>query len=312
MENMETLIAKSQAWHDEQRRTIGSSIAAATFGEHEFITPLEAYQLLTGGDVPDISNKPDIIRGNLLEPIAAIRLEQTMGIKLVHHPQDQFLYNPKYPYAHCLPDYFIDGHQIIAEIKVPNPYTWERLADEIPIYIQSQLYHQLAITGAEAICLVALNPVNMEIFRQVYTPNLEIIDLLMNAEREFWEKHVIPAVPPDPQNESDLKLRWAEHAPGKRVTATEDIEIAWSELCAVRATVKHAEGRKEDLSLQIKAFMEDGEILIDQHGQTVATYRSHPHSHFDAKRFREAHPELSAAYTSEKVQRTFLVKEKRT
>lgn len=303
-------MSKTQEWFNEQRRTIGGSLAAATFGQHEFITPYEAYNVLTGGDVPDISNKPDIIRGNLLESVAALRLEQTLGIKLVHHPQDQFLYNPTYPYAHCLPDYYIEGQPIMAEIKVPNPHTWGKLEYEIPTYIQAQLFHQLAITGAEAICLVALNPVSMEIFRQIYTPDAEIIGLIMEAERKFWENHVVPRIPPQPLNENDLKLRWPLHISGKCAIATDGITEAHKQLVDLRAQRAHFDHLIADLNLGIKTHMENSEILIDATGRILATWKSHNQTALDGTRLKEDRPDVWKEFLKTKTIRTFLFKDR--
>jgi len=300
---------KPQQWIDEQRRTIGGSMAAATLGEHEYITPLQAYYALTDGVLPDISDKPDVIRGTLLEPIAAKRLRDTMGISVMRHHQSEFLYNPRYPWAHALPDYWLQDKAVIAEIKVPTPYNWERLDERIPTYIQAQCFHQMAVCDVEAVLLVCLNPVTMEIWRQLYPRDQETIDMLMEQEQAFWETHVVPRAPPAPSSHADIKLLWPQHQPGTSVQASPVILGKHASLLSVQEELKVLEGIADGLKLDIKQFLQENEILTNGNGQTLATWKSQTARIVDVKAMSAENAELVEAYRRESVSRVLRLKE---
>ena len=306
---MSTNLKKSTEWLEIHRATIGGSNAAAAVGLG-YRTPLALYYEMVLGQAEDLETNPDVLRGILLEPVARQRLSDVLGMEIIEHDQDDFIRNTRYPWAHCLPDGWIifNGERIPVEIKVPSPENWRRLDIEIPDPIQCQCVHNNAVLATPALMLACMNPVTMEIYRQLYEPKQDAIDALMEAEHSYYDQYIIPRIPPEPRTAEDLKLRWPEHVAGKRVMATEEIEEAWSELLAVRTTAKHAEGRKEDLSFSLKSFMEDAEILMDQYGKVIATYRSHSQTALDSKRLKEARPEIWAEFTGDKPIRTFLVK----
>ena len=304
-------IRKTDSWLATHRATIGGSNAAAAVGLHPYKTPVALYYEMVLGQAEDLETNPDALRGILLEPIARQRLSDVLGLDVIPHPQDDFIHSTKYHWAHVLPDGFIvfEGENIPIELKVPSPENWHRLDAEIPDYIQCQCVHNAAVLAAPALMLACLNPVTMEIYRQLYEPKEDATNALMDAEQRYYDQYVVPRIPPPPQTHDDCKLRWQEHMPGKRLVATDEIEAAWSELVAVRATAKHAEERKEDLILIIKTALEDSEMLVDKWGNVLTTWKSHLQTALDSKRLKAARPEVWAEFSADKPIRTFLVKQ---
>lgn len=305
-----TVTRKSDEWLQTHRATIGGSNAAAAVGLHPFKTPTALYYEMVLGQTEDLESNPDALRGTLLEPIARERLRTVLGMNIIEHDQNDFIRHTRYHWAHALPDGWIvfEGERIPVELKVPHPRNWEKLDVEVPDYIQAQAVHNAAVCIVPALMLCCLNPVTMEIYRQLYEPKQDATDALMEAEERFYDQYIIPRIAPPPQTHEDLMLLFPRHVDGKRVVATAEIEEAWGELLAVRETAKHAEERKEDLSFVIKNFMCDAENLIGSQANVIATWKSHLRSAFDGTRFKEAHPELWAAYAEDRPQRTFLVK----
>lgn len=308
---MSAVVQKSPEWKARWRQYIGGGRSAAAAGIHEHMTPVELYMSMVDGVEIDPETKPDMLRGLLLEPVALQRLQMLYtDLHFGPHDQDVFILNDKYPWASDLPDAWVEfgGETIPVQIKVPSPRNWEKLDESVPDYIQCNCVHSIAVNEAPAILLACLNPVTMEVYRQIYEPEQDAIDALMEAEERFYNQYIVPRIPPPPETHEDLKLRWPEHTAGKRVTATYEIEQAWSELVAIRATAKYAERRKQNLSLTIKAFMEDGEALVNQYGHVIATWKNHLHTAFDTTRFKKACPDLWEEYAEDRPQRTFLVK----
>ncbi|CAN5817711.1 hypothetical protein BH20PSE1_BH20PSE1_01530 [soil metagenome] len=303
-------IVKSPEWLAEHRRTIGGSNAAAAVGLSQYKSQLSLFYEMVNGTAPDLSTNPDVLRGLLLEPVARQRLSQVLGVDVIDHDQDLFLRNEKYPWSHALPDGFVlwEGERIPIEIKVPAPRNWELLETEVPDYIQCQAVHNCAVIGAPALLLVCLNSTTMEIFRQIYEAVPSAIDALMEAEESFWNSYIVPRIPPDPVTHDDLRLRWPNHTKGKVSVATDDISHAHAKLRGLKEDAKHLGKDIDELSFEIKAHMEDSEILESAEGACLATYKSHVKETLDAKRLKAEAPVIYNNYVAAKPVRVFLPK----
>ena len=306
-----TTLARTPDWKTQWRAKIGGGRSAAAAGIHEYMTPLELYMSMVEGVDINPETKPDMLRGLLLEPVALARLRMLYAdLEFSPHNPDEFIYSDKYPCSSDLPDGWVmfAGTRIPVQVKVPTPRNWEKLDESVPDYIQCNCIHSVAMNESPAILLACLNPVTMEIHRQLYEREQDAIDALMEAEERFYNQYIVPRVAPPPRTHNDLKLLWPEHAPSKRVQATDEIESAWGELLAVRTTATHAEECKANLSLAIKTYMEDAEVLIDESGRVLATYKSHPETDIDSKRLKSERPEVWAEFARERPVRVFLPK----
>lgn len=306
-------LAHTPDWKTQWRAKIGGGRSAAAAGIHEYMTPLELYLSMVEGTDIDPETKPDMLRGLLLEPVALQRLEMLYAdLDFKQHNQDVFIYNGKYQWASDLPDFWVsfDGQRIPGQIKVPTPRNWENLDESVPDYIQCNCVHSAAMNNAPAILLACLNPVTMEIYRQVYEPKQDAIDALMEAERHFYENYIIPHVPPSPQTHDDLKLRWPEALAGTRVCATEEIYDDMHLLVGAKLQEKEAKQQIEEISLRVKTFMEDREVLLSESGKVIATWKSHLVTALDGKALKEAQPDIWSQYAKDRPQRMFLVKSK--
>ena len=307
---MSTNLRKTPEWLATHRATIGGSNAAAAVGMHPYKTPVSLYYEMVMGQADDLETNPDALRGILLEPVARQRLSDVLGMDIIEHNQNDFIRNERYPWAHCLPDGWIvfEGERIPIEIKVPTPENWRRLDVAIADYIQCQSVHNSAVIESPALMLACLNPVTMEIYRQLYEPHQIAIDTLMESEQSFYDMYIIPRIPPPPQTLNDLKLRWPEALAGSRAYATAEIEHDMHALVGAKLQEKEAKATIEDISLRVKTFMEESEALVSEGGRVLATWKSHIVNALETKRFKEERPEVWAEYSADKPIRTFLVK----
>lgn len=311
-------LRKTEKWIEEHRRTIGGGLSAAAAGIHEFISPVEAYYYMVEGRTEDISNKPDVLRGLWLEPVARERSSDVLGMEIEPHNQEKFVYHSSYAWTHALPDGWIkyEGETIPIELKVPRPENWKRMAEktgfipscDIPDYIQCQCVHNATILAAPAIMLACLNPVTMEICSRLYEPHVQEAEALMEAEERFMREHIDPLVPPPPQKPEDLKLLWPQAAAGSQSLATPEIEEMHAELMTLRPQEKSIEHRINALKFEIERFMEDTETLVDQSGRVLATWRTHVVKALDSAALKEARPEVWAEFSKDRPQRMFLPK----
>lgn len=302
---------KPPEWKARWRAHIGGGRAAAAAGIHEYLTPLQLYLSMVDGVDLDLEANPNILRGMLLEPIALARLQMLHPeLDIVPHDQDKFIHNPKYPHSSDLPDFWVrrEGQELPGQVKCPTPENYKRLDEAIPAYIEANCIHSAAMNNAPAILLVCLHPVTMELFQKLYEPTKTTTDFLMEAEQHFAEKHLIPRIPPLPENQEDVKRLWPTHLPGRHVTAKEDIEQVHAELMPLKKKHAEQEDRIKELNLQITAYMGNAEVLKSRTGALLATYRSHPEVRLDSKKLKEKLPEVWNDFKQEKDVRVFLPK----
>jgi len=191
-------IQDTPEWQKECHGTIGASKAAAVLGVSPWSTPYQAWLELTGQAAPTFTS-PAMLRGIMLEPVAIELLSRSVP-DVRPHPQDKFLYSQAYPFAHVLPDATCESGYV--EIKVPSPQGWGQMALRgIPEHYRVALQHAMAVQGYDAILFVALNPVTMELLTIMVEADDAEQQRIMDAERDFWERYVVPRVAPDtPQN----------------------------------------------------------------------------------------------------------------
>jgi predicted phage-related endonuclease len=148
--------------------------------------------------------------------------------------------------------------------------------------------------------LVALNAVTMALWSGLMEYNQEMIDHLMQREEAFWTDHVLPSVPPDPQNAADIRLRWPSHVPGAFVETNEETAPTYVELVRTKQQHKAIGARVEELSTILKVAMGDAEALTSD-GRVLATGRGQVSSRIGTKRLAKERPDIAAAYRTRTV-----------
>ena len=188
-------------WLEDRRKSIGGSDAAAVIGLNRYRTPMEVYADKLGA-LPPKEDTESMRLGRDLEEYVAQRFCEASGKKV--RRLTETLRNPKYPFAHANIDRRVIGEKAGLECKFSNSLSLKRYKNgEFPDEYYTQCVHYLAVTGWERWYLaVIIVGVGIKIFT-IERDEAEI-EALMNAERNFWENHVLKQIPPEPQGtESD-------------------------------------------------------------------------------------------------------------
>lgn len=196
-------------WHEARRTGIGGSDAAAVLGVSEFDEgPLDIY-LQKIGAVPPKEDTPPMQRGRALEPIiAGIYTEQT-GRKVRRQPM---LRLKDQPWVIANIDRQIirsggEGETSILEIKAPGLQSFQRvrmygLTDDYIIQVQ----HYLAVLGYENADIILHNAERWQPLIFTVQRDDELIEQILEAEERFWKDHVLPKVPPEEGERSEVEL----------------------------------------------------------------------------------------------------------
>lgn len=124
-----------------------------------------------------------------------------------------------------------------------------------------------------------------------------------------WWGHVHSRLLPEPTNTEEAAIRFPKSMEGY-VTANAQMERLADELKLFKMQAKQLEEAIEARQFAIQSFMGDSGTLMNMAGETLVTWKSAKGSkRFDAKSFKENHPDLYAEYEFETAgSRRFLVK----
>ena len=214
MDNKDLILEKHHDWILEQARTIGSSAAGVCAGESPYMTPFELWHVIRRaihGDIHPSALNDDMRRGLLTEPLHRGLLADELGMVVTEHPQNQFIYNDEYPWAHALPDGWLypgegeEGLEIPVQLKCPRPRAWHTIQREgIHGYWLLGSQHSIAVCDVNYEHFSVLNPETMRLVHFPVHRDDELISGLMDIEHRFYESIMADEPPESNEVEHDL------------------------------------------------------------------------------------------------------------
>lgn len=294
-----------QEWLDARRKGIGGSDAGAILGVNKYKTPLDVYLDKTG-QAPDIEDNDAMYWGRALEDIVAYEYAKRTGKKVRRN--NAILVHPEHKFMLANLDREIVGEPGILEIKTAaRADDWgEPGSDEVPESYLAQVMHYMAVTGAQFADIAVL--IAGRKF-QTYTIQRDdqLIEHMIDVERDFWENNVYRLVPPDAKTMADLNNRWRVDS-GAALVASVELHQKIKFLQALRDKEKQIQEERKELEFMIKEEMAEMSEILDDQGNRLVTWKARQSKRFDTKKFREDHADLADQYMVESTSRTFLLK----
>ena len=287
---------------------IGGSDIAAIIGVSKFKTALEVYLSKTT-DQPEQKGE-HLYWGHALENPIIDRFIRDTGANVIRQPEMRR--HPDYEWAIANADALItngDTIEAILEIKTSSAFKSREWGaddtDEVPIEYIAQVQWYMWIYDVNEAYLAALIGGNQ--YRQYHiTRDDELIAMLAEKAQAFWQNHVIPRIPPEPQDGADAQKLYP-HDNGDTAEADSDTLTAYAELRELKAQEKELKAQiaaKEDL-LKIKI---GSYSAMQTNGNTLFTWKAQSSSRFDSKAFQAAHPDLYRQYTKQSETRVLRLK----
>ena len=189
-----------EEWLSSRRNGIGGSDASAILGVNPYSSPLKVYMDKIGKGVEEEENEA-MRQGTDLEPYVADRFVEFMekqGTPKKVRKCNRILQHPDYPWMLANIDREVLKENAGLECKTTSPYSKFRFDEgEINPHYYWQCVHYMAVTGANRwyVSIVVLGK-SHHVF--CIERDEDAIATLIEAEREFWEEHVVPKVPPLP------------------------------------------------------------------------------------------------------------------
>jgi putative phage-type endonuclease len=191
-----------ERWPNVREAGIGNLDAAAAVGRDPFKSPIrlwmektERYDLLQ--PAPNGEPEPDSAAywQRLLEPIVAAHYTLRTGHQV--RRTGTLTWYPKHPWMFAAPGREVVGAPDVQllECRCVGTDAAALWADGLPDYVRIQMLHQLAVTDAQAVDVVALIGGQELQIHRVERDEVEIARLI-EAEREFWRCVELDQAPP--------------------------------------------------------------------------------------------------------------------
>jgi len=296
-------------WLEERTKGIGGFDAGIILGLNKYRTAFELWLEKTGQVTPQEIDNEAIYWGNEMENVVAKEFEKRTEKKV---RRTNFMYShPEYPFIKANVDRLVVGESAVLECKTASAYLakeWE--ADEIPATYLVQVQHYLGVTGKETGYIAVLVGGNKFIWKEVERDD-ELINIIFNAEKHFWEYHVIQGHPPELDGSSAaekyLKEKYERAEKDKEIILPSDFKDMLAQYEKIKADEKLIKTAKTEIENKIKAELKDAETgLVDSF---LVSWKNQSQNRVDSKALKEKFPDIYREVLKETSFRKFSVKE---
>ncbi len=293
-------------WLNMRRKGIGGSDAGAIMGSNPWKSPYQLWLEKTGRAEPeDISEKPAVRWGTVLESPIADEFARQTGKRIRRAGMMQSVQDP---WMLANVDRLILGERAGLEIKTTNAFSakdWDD--DKLPDSYYWQCQHYMMTTGLPVWYIAVL--IGGQDFRWKAIPrNDEQIQELYEAERTFWNTHVLGDIPPELDGSSATGEALKEQFPGGKEGIVDLTVLGQPYLdmyYGFKEQVKELKDKQDEMQHKICALMGDYEVAMIG-DKKVSWKTSKGRTTIDSKRLKSELPDIFAAYSKiSKPSRTF-------
>lgn len=295
-------------WLKARRAGIGGSDVSAIAGLNKWKSPVSVY-LEKVGQAPDEDDAGEAAYwGNVMEDIVAQEFTKRSGMKV--RRRNAILKHSEYPWMLANVDRLIVGQKEGLECKTASEFMkgeWE--GEEIPAAYLLQIQHYMAVTGFKAWWIAVLLGGNKFHYKRIVRDE-EIIQYLIEIEKDFWLNHVDAQNPPafDGSDASVdlLKVLYPQSEPATELNLPVEAEDLVSALDQLTPQIKELETQKKAAENQLKAMLENYET--GWIGERRVNWKTVSSSRLDTKKLRTERPDIYEQYVNESTSRRFSVK----
>jgi putative phage-type endonuclease len=303
--------------HDEwlrlRRQGIGGSDAAAIAGASDWSSPMSVYLDKVGAS-PPIETNEAMHWGNKLEAAVAAEFERQRSARITGR---QFFYRSRLnPFMTATIDgryRGTDNRWELYEGKTTSAYNRDAWSEEeVPLAVYVQVQHNLAVMGYYQ-CGVACLIGGQHFVSHIVRRDNDFIEKLIEREREFYETHMVPQVPPPVDGSSastDALAALYPQSTGEVIDPLPEAEKALELVEAYaywKGEVAAAEEELANASNSLKLML--GESEAGMAGQWRVAWSNRVRRSIDAKALAATHPEIASQFMKEAQYRVFSIKE---
>lgn len=301
---------------DELNRNtyIGGGDAAAIMGCNPYRSILEVYLNKTMNlESQDISDQLPVQVGCALESLIIDRFEKDNDVTVLDRQGCPV--NADYPFiAGHIDGAFIDknGKYVLLEIKTTSAFLskeWDENTNDLPIHYLYQVYHYFACEPRFDYAVVSCLIGNSKIKNIIIERDQEIVDALIEREKEFWQM-VQDKTPPQVTRATDINvMKRLYNDPVDNaidITSVKTTDIA-QELLSVQSTIKELEIKEDILKANLQAEIKENTEA--RAGKYYITWKAQSTTKLDTKALQSAEPDIAKKYMKTTISRVFRIKE---
>lgn len=295
-------------WLDIRTKFIGGSDASIVLGLSKWKTPFELYLEKTGQVIPQEIDNDAIYFGNALEDFVAKEFERRTGKKV--RRKNQMLQHDEHEFMMANLDRVVVGENALLECKTTSAYNakeWE--GEEVPANYLVQVNHYLAVTGYQKAYICVLIGGQKFVWKEIERDE-ELINMIIQAEKEFWEFHIIgnnpPALDGSSAAEQYLKQRYAKGDPGLVVDITLGDNDSIKEMLELKEYIKTLQLQANGIENRIKEQMKEAELAIAK--DYKITWKTVSSNRVDSKRLKADYPDIYEKVCNASISRRFEIK----
>lgn len=288
-----------EAWLDQRRKGVGGSDVAAIMGLSPYRGAYEVWAEKSGLiEAPDISDKPAVIWGNILEPVVGDHYAENHPDREVRR-LNAVCQSIERPWAQASLDYEVKDPELgwgVLEIKTAGQRSEGKWDDGVPLFYQTQVAHYLSVTG-RAFADVAVLIGGQDYREYRIMRDEDDIRAVESAVDEFWQLVQAGEEPPVDGSPGEAEALLKRHQTSDdEVWVCDDMPREVADYIYYKETADAAKARLEKASNALKQLIGDRKGI--KCPDYTVTWPRGTKKTFDKKRFMDEQPDLYEQYVN--------------
>lgn len=297
-----------EEWLKARQSGIGGSDAGTILGVNKWKSKTQLFFEKVNPELKQQVDNEFIYWGNVLEDVVAKEFETRTGKKV--RKNNKMLRHPEHEFMLANLDRVVIGERALLECKTTSQYNIDQWKDdEIPASYLCQIQHYMAVTGYEKAYIAVLCGGNQFIWKEVPRDD-ELIEIIINAEKDFWYNNVLAGVIPEIDG-SDATKDFLNHMykdiDETEVQLSDDVETLLTALEQVKQEEKELKELKTQYENKIKNIL--GNNLAGKTSGYQITWKPQVRKTLDTKKIREIYGEQLDPYYKETETRVLKIKQ---
>lgn len=297
-----------EEWLKARQAGVGGSDAGTILGVNKWKSKTQLFFEKVNPELKQQVDNEFIYWGNVLEDVVAKEFETRTGKKV--RKNNKMLRHPEHEFMLANLDRVIVGEKALLECKTTSQYNIDQWKDdEIPASYLCQIQHYMAVTGYEKAYIAVLCGGNQFIWKEVPRDD-ELIEIIINAEKDFWYNNVLAGVIPEIDG-SDTTKDFLNHMykdiDETEVQLSDDVETLLTALEQVKQEEKELKELKTQYENKIKHIL--GNNLAGKTSGYQITWKPQVRKTLDTKKIREIYGEQLDPYYKETETRVLKIKQ---
>ena len=288
-----------EAWLDQRRKGVGGSDVAAIMGLSPYRGAYEVWAEKSGLiEAPDISDKPAVIWGNILESVIGDHYAESHPDREVRR-LNAVCQSIERPWAQASLDYEVKDPDLgwgVLEIKTAGQRSEGKWDDGVPLFYQTQVAHYLSVTGRQFADVAVL--IGGQDYREYRIMRDEDdIRAVESAVDEFWRRVQTGEEPPVDGSPGEAEALFKRHQTSDgEVWDCGDMPREVADYIYYKETADAAKDRLEKAGNALKRLIGDRKGI--KCPDYIVTWPRGERKKFDSKRFMADHPDLYERYVT--------------